>query len=102
MGHPVLMGGRTYSLQNIFKKDPGRAKQKSQGTPGKNFTKPCTSHFSASLPGEGVEILRMAFEYGPLVCGGGAVSMHREGCRLLRRSDYDQMVVGFMSRLSTC
>ena len=28
-----------------FKKDPGRAKQKSQGTAGMNFTKPRTSHF---------------------------------------------------------
>ena len=32
-------------LQIIFKKDPGRAKQKSQGTAGRNFTKPGTSHF---------------------------------------------------------
>ena len=32
-------------MQNIFKKDPGRAKQKSQGTAGRNFTKPRTSHF---------------------------------------------------------
>ena len=36
-------------LQNIFKKDPGSAKQKSQGTVGTNFTKPRKSHFSASL-----------------------------------------------------
>ena len=32
-------------LQNIFMKDPGRAKQKSQGTVGESFTKPRTSHF---------------------------------------------------------
>ena len=36
---------RKYGLQNIVKKDPGRAKQKSQGTAGRNFTKPRTSHF---------------------------------------------------------
>ena len=36
---------RKNGLQNIVKKDPGRAKQKSQGTARRNFTKPRTSHF---------------------------------------------------------
>ena len=35
--------------QYIFKKDPGRAKLISQGTAGRNFTKPSTCHFSASV-----------------------------------------------------
>ena len=30
-------------MQNIFEKDPGRAKQNSQGTAGRGFTKPRTS-----------------------------------------------------------
>ena len=32
--------GLLYSAQNIAKKDPGRAKQKSLATAGANFTKP--------------------------------------------------------------
>ena len=36
---------RKNGLQNIFKKNPGRAKQTSQGTARRNFAKPRTSHF---------------------------------------------------------
>ena len=47
----VLVHYRTQknSLQNIFKKEPGRIKQNSQGTAGRNFTKPRTSHFFFAL-----------------------------------------------------
>ena len=41
----TLYRARKNGLQNIFKKDPGRDKQKSQGTAGWYFTKPRTSHF---------------------------------------------------------
>ena len=37
---PILYRGLLYSAQNIVKKDPGRAKQKSLATAGANFTKP--------------------------------------------------------------
>ena len=36
-------------MQNIVKKDPGRAKQKSGGTAGRDFTKSRTCHFSGSV-----------------------------------------------------
>ena len=36
---------RKNGLQNIVQKDPGRARLNSQGTAGRNFTKPCSSHF---------------------------------------------------------
>ena len=36
---------RKNGLQNIVKNDPGMANQRSQGTAGRNFTKPRTSHF---------------------------------------------------------
>ena len=36
-------------LHNIDKKDPCRAKQSSQGTAGRNFTKPPTSNFFRAL-----------------------------------------------------
>ena len=35
-----LYRGLLYSAQNLVKKDPGRAKQKSLATAGTNFTKP--------------------------------------------------------------
>ena len=40
----ILQGPKKWFV-NIFKKDPGRAQQQSQGTAGRNFTKPRTSHF---------------------------------------------------------
>ena len=39
--HPLCMyRGPLYSAQNIVKKDPSRARQKSLATAGTNFTKP--------------------------------------------------------------